>query len=83
MANKRSVGVMKRTVLDIISIFSVLLSLSMVSASLYAYLYLKNPENIEKTKGYVKKEMKKMLPELMPKIPTSTGKAILSKPFLK
>jgi hypothetical protein len=53
----------------------------MAGGIFYSYLYIKNPENQEKTKGYVMDEIKKMLPDVMPKIPTGTGKAIPTKPF--
>ena len=70
-----------RKFLDIVSIFSFLISLSMVSVSAYCYFYITNPVNQEKTKNLIKKEIKKMLPDLMPKMPKVTGNAIPSKPF--
>ena len=70
-----------RKALDFISVLSFLISASMVGGIFYSYLYIKNPENQEKTKGFIKKEIKKMLPDVMPKIPTGTGKAIPTKPF--
>ena len=72
---------MKRTVLDIITILSFVISACMVSLTAYSYFYIKNPINQEKTKNFVKKEIKKMLPELMPKMPTSTGKSIPVNPL--
>tara|TARA_Y100000401_G_scaffold80715_1_gene66128 strand:+ start:233 stop:454 length:222 start_codon:yes stop_codon:yes gene_type:complete len=72
-----------RKALDFISVLSFLISASMAGGIFYSYLYIKNPENQEKTKGFIKKEIKKMLPDVMPKIPTSTGKAIPTKPILK
>ena len=65
-----------RKFLDLVSILSFLISISMASGGLYAYLYIKNPENIEKTKGFVKKEIKKMLPDLLPEIPTNPIKIL-------
>ena len=72
---------MKRTVLDIITILSFVIFAGMVSLTAYSYFYIKNPINQEKTKNFVKKEIKKMLPELMPKMPTSTGKSIPVNPL--
>ena len=65
-----------RKLIDAISIFSFLLSLTMTGAVIYSYLYIKNPENIEKTKGFVKDEIQKMLPDLLPEIPKVTGGAL-------
>ena len=70
-----------RKLLDCISVISAVLTLSMSGGILYSYLYITNPVNQEKTKGFVMNEIKKMLPELMPKMPTGTGKAIPTKPF--
>ena len=70
-----------RKFLDFITVISAILTLGMSGGLLYSYLYIKNPENQEKTKSYVMNEMKKMLPEIMPKIPSVTGKAIPSKPL--
>lgn len=69
-----------RKFLDFITVISAILTLGMSGGLLYSYLYIKNPENQEKTKGFIKKEIKKMLPELMPKIPSVTGKAIPTTP---
>lgn len=69
-----------RKALDFITVISAVLTLAMSGGVLYSYLYIKNPENQEKTKGFIKKEIKKMLPELMPKIPSVTGNAIPSNP---
>ena len=70
-----------RKLLDCISVISAVLTLSMSGGILYSYLYITNPVNQEKTKGFVMNEIKKMLPELMPKMPRGTGKAIPTKPF--
>ena len=72
-----------RKVLDFISVISAVLTLFMSGGVLYSYFYITNPVNQEKTKGYVMDEIKKMLPDVMPKIPTGTGKAIPTKPILK
>ena len=70
-----------RKLLDAITIIGFLLTLTMTGGVLYSYFYITNPENQEKTKGFVMDEIKKMLPDVMPKIPTGTGKAIPTKPF--
>ena len=70
-----------RKFLDFITVISAVLTLSMSGGILYSYFYITNPVNQEKTKGFVMDEIKKMLPELMPKMPTGTGKAIPTKPF--
>ena len=54
-----------RKLLDCISVISAVLTLSMSGGILYSYLYITNPVNQEKTKGFVMDEIKKMLPELM------------------
>ena len=69
-----------RKLIDAISILSFLLTLTMTGGVVYSYLYIKNPENIEKTKGFVKDEIQKMLPDLLPKIPKVTGGALPVKP---
>ena len=70
-----------RKAIDFISLISAVLTLTMSGGLIYSYLYIKNPDNQEKTKAFVKDEIKKMLPDLMPKMPTSTGKAIPTKPL--
>ena len=70
-----------RKFLDCISVISAVLTLTMSGGVLYSYFYITNPDNQEKTKKYVMDEIKKMLPDIMPKIPTGTGKAIPTKPF--
>ena len=70
-----------RKLLDCISVISAVLTLSMSGGILYSYLYITNPVNQEKTKGFVMDEIKKMLPELMPKMPTGTGKSIPVNPL--
>lgn len=70
-----------RKFLDCISVISAVITLSMSGGILYSYLYITNPVNQEKTKGYVMDEIKKMLPDLMPKMPTGTGNAIPTKPL--
>ncbi len=70
-----------RKILDFISVISFLLTITMTGAIAYSYIYIKNPENQEKTKKFVKKEIQKMLPSLMPKLPTGTGSPIPTKPF--
>ena len=70
-----------RKFLDCISVISAVLTLTMSGGDLYSYFYITNPENQERTKGFVMDEIKKMLPDVMPKIPTGTGKAIPTKPF--
>ena len=72
-----------RKFLDCISVISAVLTLTMSGGVLYSYFYITNPDNQEKTKKYVMDEIKKMLPDVMPKIPTGTGKAIPTKPILK
>ena len=69
-----------RKLIDAISILSFLLTLTMTGGVVYSYLYIKNPENIEKTKGFVKDEIQKMLPDLLPKIQKVTGGALPVKP---
>ena len=49
-----------RKALDFITVISAVLTLAMSGGVLYSYLYIKNPENQEKTKGFIKKEIKKM-----------------------
>ena len=51
-----------RKILDFISVISFLLTITMTGAIAYSYIYIKNPENQEKTKKFVKKEIQKMLP---------------------
>ena len=70
-----------RKLIDAITLISALLTLTMTGGVLYSYFYITNPVNQEKTKNLVKKEIKKMLPDLMPKMPEVTGNAIPSKPF--
>ena len=70
-----------RKLIDGITLISALLTLTMTGGVIYSYLYITNPVNQEKTKNLVKKEIKKMLPDLMPKMPEVTGNAIPSKPF--
>ena len=70
-----------RKFLDCISVISAILTLTMSGGVLYSYFYITNPENQEKTKQYVMDEIKKMLPDLMPKMPTGTGNAIPTKPL--
>lgn len=69
-----------RKLIDGITLISALLTLTMTGGVIYSYLYIKNPENIEKTKGFVKDEIQKMLPDLLPEIPKVTGGAIPVKP---
>ena len=45
-----------RKILDFISVISFLLTITMTGAIAYSYIYIKNPENQEKTKKFVKKE---------------------------
>ena len=70
-----------RKLIDAISILSFLLTLTMTGGVVYSYLYIKNPENIEKTKGFVKDEIQKMLPDLLPKMPKVTGGALPVNPI--
>lgn len=70
-----------RKAIDFISLVSAVLTLTMSGGLIYSYLYIKNPVNQEKTKAFVKDEIKKMLPDLMPKMPTGTGNAIPTKPL--
>tara|TARA_R100000458_G_C8215221_1_gene201387 strand:+ start:287 stop:502 length:216 start_codon:yes stop_codon:yes gene_type:complete len=70
-----------RKLIDGITLISALLTLTMTGGVLYSYFYITNPENQEKTKGFVMKEIKKMLPDVMPEMPTETGKAIPIKPL--
>ena len=70
-----------RKAIDFISLISAVLTLTMSGGLIYSYLYIKNPDNQEKTKQIVKDEIKKMLPDLMPKMPTGTGNAIPTKPL--
>ena len=70
-----------RKLIDGITLISALLTLTMTGGVIYSYLYITNPVNQEKTKNLVKKEIKKMLPDVMPKMPEVTGNAIPSKPF--
>ena len=70
-----------RKAIDFISLISAVLTLTMSGGLIYSYLYIKNPVNQEKTKAFVKDEIKKMLPDLMPKMPTGTGNAIPTKPL--
>ena len=70
-----------RKAIDFISLVSAVLTLTMSGGLVYSYLYIKNPDNQERTKEFVKDEIKKMLPDLMPKMPTGTGKAIPTKPL--
>ena len=70
-----------RKLIDSITLISALLTLTMTGGVLYSYFYITNPVNQEKTKNLVKKEIQKMLPDLMPKMPKVTGNAIPSKPF--
>ena len=48
-----------RKLIDTITLISALLTLTMTGGVIYSYLYIKNPENIEKTKGFVKDEIQK------------------------
>ena len=70
-----------RKLIDGITLISALLTLTMTGGVLYSYFYITNPENQEKTKEFVMDEIKKMLPDVMPKMPKVTGNAIPSKPF--
>ena len=70
-----------RKAIDFISLISAVLTLTMSGGLIYSYLYIKNPVNQEKTKAFVKDEIKKMLPDQMPKMPTGTGNAIPTKPL--
>ena len=70
-----------RKAIDFISLISAVLTLTMSGGLIYSYLYIKNPDNQEKTKAFVKNEIKKMLPDLMPKMPLETGNAIPTKPL--
>ena len=70
-----------RKAIDFISLISAVLTLTMSGGLIYSYLYIKNPDNQEKTKQFVKDEIKKMFHDLMPKMPTGTGNAIPTKPL--
>ena len=43
-----------RKAIDFISLISAVLTLTMSGSLIYSYLYIKNPDNQEKTKAFVK-----------------------------
>lgn len=65
-----------RKLIDAITLVSALLTLTMTGGVIYSYLYITNPINQEKTKNLVKKEIQKMLPALMPKMPKVPGNSL-------
>jgi len=69
-----------RKVLDTFAVLSLILSGSIAGAGVYAYLYVTNPDNQDKAKSYVMKQVTDALPGLikgsMPSIPDISGPAI-------